>query len=196
MAGKAEIQLYDVAENQGGFITTPQALQAGINRMTLVMMADRGTLERYSRGVYRLTRFPYNRFTQHWAAVLWPLVPGTVLSHETALALFELSDVLPSHMHITLPHGSRVRRFPPSYLVLHHASLTASDVAIEHGLPVTTPVRTIRDCAAREIGPALLRQAILDGARAGTLRRGDADTLWHELLPDTADEELAAIFNA
>jgi predicted transcriptional regulator of viral defense system len=43
-----------------------------------------------------------------------PKVRGTI-SHESALALYGLSDVSPSKVHITLPPALRIRRTPPAW---------------------------------------------------------------------------------
>ena len=106
-------------------------------------------------------------------ATLWPQVrrPHTwaVLSHESALALYELSDASPSKVHITLPATVRIRREVPRHLTLHRATLEARDVKIVEGIRVTTPERTIRDVHANHIGGAMVRQAILDGRRTGHL---------------------------
>jgi hypothetical protein len=48
---------------------------------------------------------------------------------------------------------------------------------------VTTPVRTIRDCHATHLGPALIRQAIADGRRSGRLTFREAAQLERELFP-------------
>ena len=49
------------------------------------------------------------------------------------------------------------------------------------GVPVTKAPRAIRDCAKAHLGPALLRQALDDGVRAGWLRRDEAQALESEL---------------
>lgn len=117
-------------------------------------------------------------------AVLWPAscvgsAPG-VLSHESALALYDLSDANPAKVHITVAPGRRLWRTPPAYMVVHRGELAAGDVRNHEGVPVTTVVRTIRDCAAAHIDPALLRQAIDDGCRTGWLRPVDAEALTQE----------------
>lgn len=85
-----------------------------------------------------------------WEAILWPQQrdddPQAVLSHETALALWGLSDVNPSKIHITLPKTERLRRRPPRVVNLHKANLTKKDVTLHEGLPITTVERTLRDC--------------------------------------------------
>jgi len=177
--------VYSLAEDQMGYVTAAQAAAAGVRQPTLVMMANRGTLERVSRGVYRLVHFPTHPLAQYMQATLWPYdragrvhdrVRG-VLSHETALALHELSDVAPPKVHITVPTGYRVQREIPKYLVVHHAELDTDEVTALEGMPIVTPERAIRDGIAAHLGPALIGQAIADGLRSGRLTRVAADQL-------------------
>jgi hypothetical protein len=123
---------------------------------------------------------------QYMEASLWPQVRrpemrGTI-SHESALALYGLSDVSPSKVHITLPPALRIRRAPPAHLAIHHAHLDPKDVQVVEGIPVTTAERAIRDVHAAHLGPALVRQAINDGRRTGYLSSDQAKRLKRELL--------------
>ena len=164
--------LYDVAEDQMGFVTTAQAAENGVHPMTLVMMTNRGALERVSRGVYRLVDFPVQPLTQYMQATLWPYGKPGVLSHETALSLYELSDADPQKVHITVPRGFRIQRKCPPYLVIHPQDLPTGDVTRLERLPITTPARTIRDCIRANIGPALLVQAVDKAHRHGMMGAG------------------------
>jgi predicted transcriptional regulator of viral defense system len=177
MATTAYRTVYNLAEDQMGYITTAQATAAGVRPMTLVMMTRRGTLERTSRGVYRLVDFPTYPLAQYMQATLWPYEQPGVLSHETALSLYEMSDVDPAQVHITVPIRFRIQRAVPPYLVLHRADLVPSDVTAFERMPITTPERTVRDCIAAELGPALIKQAIDDGIRLGRLSSRAADKL-------------------
>jgi predicted transcriptional regulator of viral defense system len=162
-------RVYALAEDQMGYVTTAQAREAGVQPMALVMMARRGVVERASRGVYRLVDFPAYPFAQLMHATLWPNEHRGVLSHGTALALHEMSDVDPPAVHITVPATYRVQRATPRHMIVHRADLVPEDVMQIERMPVTTPERTVRDCLGVHVGPAILRQAIEDGERAGRL---------------------------
>jgi hypothetical protein len=122
-------------------------------------------------------------------AALWPPVrrPGAhgTISHESALAMYGLSDVSPAKVQITLPTTLRIRRKPPEYLALHYADLEPQNVQQIEGIPVTTAERAIRDVHASHIGPALVDQAITDGRRTGHLTFDQARRLKRELLGAT-----------
>lgn len=183
MPGNAYRRLFDLAAGQQGYVTTAQARAEGIRPGTLAMMASRGAIERVSHGLYRLRHFPLAAGASYMEASLWPAGVRGVISHVSALALYEISDVNPSKIHVTVPGVFRVRRRVPDHLVIHHADLKESEIDLVDAVPVTTPERTILDCGAAHLGPELIRQAIDDGERNGLLSRRTAEVLRSRLLP-------------
>lgn len=175
-------RVHELALNQFGVFTAAQAKAAGVDHRALAMMCRRGTLIRKAYGLYQSRLVPAHRLTQYMAAALWPLEVQGVLSHETALELFEISDVNPAKIHITVPKAFRIRRAIPSHYVVHHADLPAEDIANVEGVPVTKAARAISDCHATHLGPALLRQAVKDGRRLGWLRADEVAALEKEVL--------------
>lgn len=188
--------LYSIAESQLGYFTAAQAREAGVHQVRLIQLHQGGDIERVSRGVYRLVRFPVSPLGEYMEAALWPQVrrpdARAVISHVSALALHELSEVSPAKIHITLNPDLRLRRAVPPQLVLHFASLSPEDVQLVEGVPVTTPERTIRDAHAAHLGPALIRRAIADGRRTGRLTQHAADRLTHQLLAESIPKRNAA----
>jgi hypothetical protein len=91
--------------------------------------------------------------------------PQAVVSHDTALTVHELSDVMPALVHLTVPPGFR-KKVPPG-CVLHKGTLAPGDVEARDGYRVTTPLRTLLDVAD---GP--LSQEHLDAAVGEALERG------------------------
>src|SRR6266511_1343625 len=105
--------LYWAAESQAGYFTAGQALAAGMDRSTLRHHArPRGRYERVRRGLYRLRHFPSSPH-EHVVAAWLDLPSPAVVSHESALELYDLSDVIPNAVHITLPRAMRGRRRRP-----------------------------------------------------------------------------------
>lgn len=117
--------------------------------------------------------------------LLWPAAKGAAdigfLSHESALAFYDISDVNPAKLHITVAPTRRIRRTPPARIIIHHAPLVETDITVHDGVPVTTAARAIRDCAMTNLGPALVRQAIQDARAAGWLTSESAAALTTEL---------------
>lgn len=181
-AGGNQARIYEHALEQNGYFTAVQAKHAGVTRQALYNLTARGSVERISFGLYRLVRFPDGPMDPYVEATLWPLSVRGVISHETALAIYGLSDVNPARIHMIVPRALRLRRDVPKRFNLHRVDLNGNDVNIYEGVPMTTPERTIRDCHAARLGSALIRQAIVDGRRTGHLRMHQARELERELL--------------
>lgn len=174
MPGSEYEKVLELTTDQYGYVTTAQARDGGVSADTLRKMAERGTLERVSWGVYRIPTFPPSPYAEYMEASLWPAGVCGVISHQSALAIRELSDVSPSAVHITVPGDFRIRRDVPAHLAVHHATLTDDEVTLFEGIPCTTVTRTIEDCHGAHVGPALLRQAIEDAEREGFLSPAEA----------------------
>lgn len=175
--------VHELALEQHGVFTPAQAAAAGVRGTALTMMVNRGRLVRIAHGLLQDTGAPVSTWTQYAAAVWWPRGATGVLSHETALAILDLSDANPSKIHVTVPKAHRPRRRkPPREVVLHHADLSEDEIMSVEGLPVTTVGRTIRDCAETHLGPALLRQAIEEARAKGYLMEREAAILRHDVL--------------
>lgn len=109
-------------------------------------------------------------------AVAWTLGRG-VVSHESAVVLFGLSDVNPSRVHLTVPRNNHPRAAGGDLYRLHRRDLGATDVTEIDGIPVTTVQRTIVDCLGDGTDPYQLRLAIDRAEAEGLIRRADAEDL-------------------
>src|SRR5665213_1759032 len=85
-------------------------------------------LERRGHGLYRLHYLPVTPLDAYMEATLWPRGARGVLSHESALDLYELSDVNPSKIHFTVPRAHRIRREIPALYRVHHEAIADEDV--------------------------------------------------------------------
>lgn len=172
--------LFAVAQGQDGYFTTAQAAQSGYSRPLLHKHLANGKVVRARRGIYRLVHFPASDHEDLVVLWLWSEQAG-VFSHETALALHDLSDVLPSKVHLTLPVTWRRRRLRvPVDLVLHFAEVDDMDRAPFAALLVTAPLRTLRDCIQANVAPSLVDQAILQARRRGLITAVDEARLRNE----------------
>ncbi len=160
-------QLYETAAAQEGHFTTAQAADAGYSPQFLAKYLKKGRIVRLRRGVYRLVHFPPGDHEDLVVIWLWSERVG-VFSHETALALHHLSDVLPANVHLTVPSDWRSRRLhvPPG-TVLHFADLSDEDRSWAGAVVVTSPPRTVVDCADARVSPEIVRQAVEEGLHRG-----------------------------
>lgn len=164
--------LFDVADRQQGFFTAKQAEECGFKRSNFHLKLASGEWIQEERGIYRLGRYPV---TERPELVLWSLwsrnvddVPQGVWSHETALDIHELSDVMPTKMHMTVPSNFRRKKEVPKVLCLHKDTLNQSDIEEWQGYRVTTPLRTIIDCIAEgHVADNFVMQAIYQALDKG-----------------------------
>ncbi|MGO9893009.1 MAG: hypothetical protein ACLPX8_02205 [Bryobacteraceae bacterium] len=95
-----------------------------------------------------------------------------VYSHQTALSLYELSDLNPAKLHMTVPTHFRRNSAIPRILVLHYADLADEDVQSVQGFKRTRPLRTILDLIeADTVERAFLRQALRQAFDRGLINR-------------------------
>src|SRR5438105_5743568 len=117
--------LYRTAEPQGGHCTSAQAAKSGFSRKLLWHYQKTHDFLRVAHGIYRLGRFPSSRFEDLFVAWL-KCGPKSAISHESALALYNLSDVLPAQVHVTVPRTASRRR---AGLRMHTNRLRPLDIA-------------------------------------------------------------------
>jgi predicted transcriptional regulator of viral defense system len=162
-------RLYVLAEGHAGYLTARAAAKAGIARSTLSHHArPGGRLVHVARGLYRLRDFPsspHEHIVAGWLRT--PPSADAVVSHESALELYDLSDVIADQVQVTVPRAQR--RKPIEGVVIHPTTfpITKRQRRDVLGVPVTKVDRTIID-VLRTNG----RTEQIDAAVAEALRRG------------------------
>jgi predicted transcriptional regulator of viral defense system len=161
--------LFAVAAGQGGYFTAKQAREAGYGYPHLDYHVSCGNFIRVGHGLYRLPEVAPAEQDDLIRLALWSRdrqdEPQAVVSHESALVVHELSELLPAAVWLTVPPGFRKKA--PRGCVLRRAALAPGDVEERPGFRVTTPLRTLLDVARGG-----LSQEQLDKAAAGALARG------------------------
>jgi predicted transcriptional regulator of viral defense system len=94
--------------------TTGEALQAGVHPRDLYRLRDQGDLNELSRGVFRRADAPVPRYPDLLAVAR--RVPQAVVCLTSALALHDLTDDIPTAVHIAVPRTARPPRIdhPPT----------------------------------------------------------------------------------
>jgi len=145
----ARRELSALAHTQGGYFTAKQAAVVGYGKRHLDYHVKAGNFERVERGLYKITAFPPSDHDDLIRLSLWSRgrddKPQAVVSHETALDVYGLGELLPTRIHLTVPRSFRKR--PPAGCVLHKAKLTSREIAKWEGFLVTSPIRTLLDIA-------------------------------------------------
>jgi predicted transcriptional regulator of viral defense system len=140
-------RLFAVATEQAGYFTTAQARDSGFSSPLITHHAQSGRFIRVARGLYRLRDYPSSPREELLAAWL-RLAPSAVVSHESALELLGLSDIIPNLIHLTVPR-SRRKLSRRAGVVLHTTTrpFGDSDTLVRDGMRLTGPARTIVDVA-------------------------------------------------
>ena len=161
-------RLFEVAESQQGYFTSADAKRLGYDYPHQHFHVRQGNWIRVDHGIYRLKKFPAARHEDLMRWWLWSRKKA-VMSHETAAALYELGDLLPSKVHLTVPPDFRKR--PVKSLVLHKADVSAAEIERREGFHVTKPLRTILDLARSHLDDERLSAVTKDAIKKGLLSR-------------------------
>lgn len=156
-------RLTKVAAQQSGYFTAAQALEAGYSYPAQKYNADRGSWLRIDRGLYRFPEWPVGPHDDLVRWFLWSRGKA-VVSHETALSVYELGDVNPVRVHLTVPPNFRPN--PPG-VVLTRDTLPSEDIRDYEGFRITTPARALLDAAAENLELDLLAGAVSDALEKG-----------------------------
>ena len=163
--------LYQVAEGQQGLFTARQAIQAGYDERNHPYYVKSGNWIKEHRGIYRLKNFPYSPDSQLNLWSLWSCNRGGevqgVYSHETALQIYDLSDLSPFKLYMTVPPDFKRNAPVPDILILHKRTLEPSEWQIISGYRVTTPTRTLFDMFCSDISKDFIIQIIREGLSRG-----------------------------
>ena len=155
--------LHELAFHQAGYFSASQAKDLGYSYQAQKYHVDHGNWIRIDRGLFRLPGWPS---AVDDAFARWTIWSGgqAVVSHDSALAVHDLSDANPARIHLTLPPSASGQ---DGALVVHHADLPDGDIERRGAWAVTTVDRTLIDVAGDSTP-----QELVDDAVANALTRG------------------------
>jgi predicted transcriptional regulator of viral defense system len=173
--------LFEVASGQGGYFTAEQARACGYSFALLSHHVKSGRFIRIQRGLYRLREYPSSPREDVLAAWLAVGKDSAVVSHDSALDLLDLSDVIPDAVHLTVPRSRR--NLPSLPGVKIHTTvrpLRPSDLTYRDSMVLTAATRTILDAAKAGTAPDQIELAVVQAVRRGLaipsqLRHGAAE---------------------
>jgi hypothetical protein len=164
--------LVELATQQGGYILERQLEETGSTELDVEVAIANGELERVAgppRALH-LTSIPESEDAELWRIWLETDKLG-VFSHETALERYDLSDVMPNRIHVTMPES--VDLDLPRNVVVHVAEIPETDRTWSEDLPFTTASRTVRDCRADHLSLEFVEQAERQGIARGLFSASD-----------------------
>jgi very-short-patch-repair endonuclease len=133
-----------LAARQHGVVSREQLARLGMSDSAIARRIEAGGLHRLHVGVYAVGHTGLSQ-RGRWMAAVLACGPAAALSHHSAAALWQLRGVDPSSVHVTVPRtGARSR---PGLRIHRPRTLRDEEVTAHHGVPVTTPARTLLDLA-------------------------------------------------
>ena len=177
---RIEDALRDLAADHGGLFSIGEAKRAGIPQALVVQLAHRGRLQRVSQGIYQFSSWPTMELQQYHEAVLWASahreLAYALVSHDSALELYNLTLLNPGVIHVTIPPKTRISRTPPSWMRLHFENVDANDRRWERGVPIVSIARAIEDVATVH-GIDVVHRAISEARERHLLREDEVQRL-------------------
>jgi hypothetical protein len=153
--GSSPTVIERLTDRQLGHVTRAQLLAHGMSQQAIRTRVRRGDLIRVHHGVYAVGHVPKHAHARSLAAVL-ACGSGAALSHAAAAALWDVLE-WPTTLEVTAP-GYRRRKG----ITTHRSStLTPRDIRKRHGVPVTSPARTVLDLHPR-LTDARLQRVVND----------------------------------
>ena len=169
------LKLFELASTQHGFFTATQAINCGYPRNNHTYHVHARNWEKVGHGVYRLVKFPQDNFDYLMPIYFWTRnkedeIQG-IFSHETALDIYELCDISPREIHLSVPKSFR-NKIPDNYnsIELHKRDLSEIETKEIEGIRVTTPLQTLLDVITiASIDEKLVVQAVNQAFERGLI---------------------------
>jgi predicted transcriptional regulator of viral defense system len=161
-------RLFEIASGQGGYFTAEQARACGFSWALLSHHVKSGHFVRVRRGLYRFREYPSSPREHVLAAWLAVGKDIAVVSHESALDLLGLSDVVPDAVHLTV---ARSRRNLPSIpgVKIHTTvrPLRPDERGVRDGMVVTSATRSLLDAAEAGTAPEQIEMGVIQAIERG-----------------------------
>lgn len=166
--------------------TTLKAGAAGVPSVFVAQLRQRGRIERVAQGLYRFPIWPTSEYQQYHEAVLWPQahrhLEYSLISHDSALEFYNLTQLNAGVVHVTLPERTRIRRAAPPWLRMHFVAVPESDRRWEHRVSVVSIPRAIEDVAETR-GLDVVHQAVSEARGRRLLREDELTRLVNRFGP-------------
>lgn len=139
-----------VFRKYGGILRTSEAIRAGIHPETLYAMRDDGTLEKVSRGLYRLA--DKGPLSNPDLATIAKRIPNGVVCLISALSFHDITTQIPHEVYVALENGTEEPRldYPPIQTFRFSGKAFSEGIEIHKldgvYLRVYSPEKTLADC--------------------------------------------------
>ena len=159
-------RLFEVASEQGGYFTAEQARTCGFSWALLSHHVKSERFIRIRRGLYRFREYPSSPRDHVLAGCL--AVRKAFVSHESALDILGLSDVIPDSVHLTVPRSKRnLPSLPGVKIHTTNRPLREGDLVTRDGVTLTSATRSILDAAEAGTAPEQIEMAVAQAIARG-----------------------------
>lgn len=147
---ESQQQAVEIFRRHGGVPRTMQAVRSGVHPRTLYAMRDNGSLERLSRGLYRLADLPPLGAPD--LVTVAKLVPAGVLCLISSLSLHELTTEIPHEVYVAIARGAETPRLEhPPLRVFRFSGAALCEGVETHDMDgcevrVYSAAKTVADC--------------------------------------------------
>ncbi len=197
-------KLKNIADCQGGYFTSAQAIQAGYLPQQQRYHTLSGNWEKAGRAIYRLHGYTDSEESEFIRWTFWTVgrnpSRSAVISHQSALHYYGFSDALPAQVHLSVPVSQRNYKDEQSGCVFHRQDLSDKDCIKEMAFTITTPLRTLLDmkpdlilnCRWSETVKRAWNKKLIDDECMNRLLAGTQEAI----LPATVPEAERGIYMA
>jgi hypothetical protein len=169
--------LFQVASAHDGYFTLEEAQKAGFSARLISYHCRTGRFYRVAEGVYRFRDYPepYSDIMVAWL-LMQRRAGRAIISHETALSLHQLSDLVPRAIDITIDrqsgHLSDGGSLPGVRIHTTKTWPEPNSITTLAGVESTDVKRTLVDCIIWGTESGMVRQAIQEATRQGLVSTG------------------------
>jgi predicted transcriptional regulator of viral defense system len=173
--------LLSLAVSQASYFATEQAAVLGFSSELLIHHLRAARLQRVQRGIYRVAHLPAHADEDLVVVWLWSKQQG-VFGYQTALALHQLSDLIPAKLSLVVPLSWKSRRLHVPTAVQRYAATVAETERVWIGnVPVTSVYRTLCDCFSVPLSSEILQQAVYESIQRGLLSQQQSQEFTNRL---------------
>lgn len=147
---------WELARRQQGIVARRQLLALGFSKSAIEHRVGRGRLHVVAHGVYAVG-WPQLTPERRWMAAVLACGERAMLSHRSAAALWGIGTEKPGVIDVSVRRRCELRR--PGLRVRGRPALSAEDIVIRNGIPVTALVRTLIDIAT-ELRPMGIERSV------------------------------------
>jgi len=156
-----DAQVARLAARQYNRVTRQQLLDIGLSSAAVSRWVNAGRLVAVEEGVFAVAPVLDHDDWGRWMAATLT-APGSVLSHLSAAAAWELVSLPRRFESVTRPGSGGPRRYGD--VLAYRSSTLDGDVTTRRGVPITSVPRTLLDLA-RTVGDRALARALREAVR-------------------------------